>query len=182
MLPSLLQPLSLLMLMLLLSLLTVWSATPIDAAASAPAAAGSISVAFLDLFRQALLAYQLQVPTFTGVTLSFTSGLDNGMRAVRSTQFDWEVDTNSLPDWLRGSRPTLEAFPVATISVAPAYNLPATVGSATLALDALTLCRMWRGNITHWSARSSGNKGDRAEQGNPPRTSGRSSGNDSDRR
>ena len=45
------------------------------------------------------------------------------------------------------------------ISVAPAYNLPAIVGSVTLALDALILCRMWRGNITHWSARSCGNKG-----------------------
>jgi hypothetical protein len=173
MLPSLLQLLSLSL--LALCLLTVWCATPIDAAASAPAAAGSISVAFLDLFRQALLAYQLQVPTFTGVTLSFTSGLDNGMRAVRSTQFDWVVDTNSLPDWLRGSRPTLEAFPIATISVAPAYNLPATVGSATLALDALTLCRMWRGNITHWSAATAATRGGRAKQGNPPRKSGRSS-------
>ena len=116
------------------------------------------------------------------MTLSFTIGLDNGMRAVRSTQFDWVVDTNSLPDWLRRSRLALEAFPTATISVAPAYNLPATVGSATLALDALTLCRMWRGNITLWSAATAATKGGRAKQGNPPRTSGRSSGNDSDRR
>jgi len=30
----------------------------------------------------ALLAHQPQVPTFTGVTLSSTSGLDSGMSAV----------------------------------------------------------------------------------------------------
>jgi hypothetical protein len=42
------------------------------------------------------------------------------------------------------------------ISVAPAYNLPAAVGSATLALDALTVCCM---NITHWSPSNRGNKG-----------------------
>jgi hypothetical protein len=57
------------------------------------------------------------------------------------------------------------------ISVAPAYNLPrAAVGSATLVLNALSFCRMWRGNITHWSARSCGNKGRWAEQPEPPHT------------
>ena len=38
------------------------------------------------------------------------------------------------------------------ISVAAAYNLPATVVSVTLTLNALTFCRARRGNITGGSA------------------------------
>jgi ABC-type phosphate transport system substrate-binding protein len=143
------------LLLLLLGLLLAASATPslllAAAAPSAPAIAGSVNIVFLDLFRQSLLAYQLQVPTFTGVTLSSNIG-DTGLAMATSGNFDWTISTGSVPDRARTAHPTLEAYPVATIGVVPAYNLPvATVGDATLTLVNEVMCRIWRGNITHWS-------------------------------
>jgi ABC-type phosphate transport system substrate-binding protein len=123
----------------------------VSAAASAPAVAGSINAVFLDLFRQSLLAYQLQVPTFTGVTLTSNSG-DAGLTAAASGLYDWTIATSSVSDKMRRTNPTLESYPLATVGIAPAYNLPtATVGTATLSLHSQVMCRIWRGNITRWS-------------------------------
>ena len=86
------------------------------AAPSAPAVAGSINAIFLELFRQSLLAYQLQVPSFTGVTLSSNSG-EGGRAAAASGSFDWAVATNSVPDTMRVTHPTLESYPIASVGV-----------------------------------------------------------------
>ena len=155
------RPAVMAMAMALLSLLlpTAWPvsvSSPLflraAAAPSAPAVAGSINAIFLELFRQSLLAYQLQVPSFSGVTLSSNSG-EGGRTAAASGSFDWTVATNSVPDTMRVTHPTLESYPIASVGVAPSYNLPAeTVGAATLTLHSEVMCRMWRGDITHWSA------------------------------
>jgi ABC-type phosphate transport system substrate-binding protein len=122
----------------------------VSAAVSAPEVAGSVNAVFLDLFREALLAYQLVEPAFTGVTLSSNSG-DNGLAMAASGNFDWTVTTTSLPDKMRKVHPTLESYPIAMVGIAPAYNLPDSVGDSTLTLTTETMCRIWRGNITHWS-------------------------------
>ena len=149
------MPSGLRLLLLLLGLLLAASATPPSlllaaAAPSVPAIAGSVNAVFIDLFHQSLLAYQLQVPTFTGVTISSNSG-DTGLDMATSGNFDWTIATGSVPDRVRAIHPTLEAYPIATVGIAPAYNLPAAVGSATLTLTNEAMCRIWRGNITHWS-------------------------------
>lgn len=137
-------------LLLLVSLLLV---SPGHAAPSTPAVGGSINAIFLELFRQSLLAYQLQVASFSGVSLAYNSGLVGGLSAATSGSFDWVVTTSSVPDYVRAAHPTLESYPIATVGIAPAYHLPtATVGTATLSLTNEAMCRIWRGNITHWSA------------------------------
>ena len=110
----------------------------------------SVNAVFLDLFREALLAYQLVEPNLTGATLSSNSG-DTGLAMATSGNFDWTVTTTSLPDRVRAAHRTLESYPIATVGIAPAYNLPDSVGDSTLTLSTETMCRIWRGNITHWS-------------------------------
>ena len=147
--------LALLSLLLPLSVPTAWPVSVSSpslflratAAPSAPAVAGSINAIFLELFRQSLLAYQLQVPSFSGVTLSSNSG-EGGRAAAASGNFDWTVATNSVPDTMRVTHPTLESYPIASVGVAPSYNLHAeTVGAATLTLHIEVMCRMWRGTL-----------------------------------
>ena len=55
------------------------------AAPSNPTVTASINTVFFDLYRQSLLAYQLQVPSFTGVTLIANSGMEAGLDAASST-------------------------------------------------------------------------------------------------
>lgn len=143
------------LMMLLVGLLSLLLVSPstVDAAPSTPVAAGSINAIYLELFRQSLLAYQLLVPSFSA-TLGYNSGREGGLNAATSGSWDWVVTTSSVPDSVRAAHPTLESYPIATVGIAPAYNLPtATVGSATLSLTNQAMCRIWRGNITHWSAK-----------------------------
>ena len=122
-----------------------------DGAATPISVAGSVNIIFFNLFQQALLAYQLQEPSFTGVTLSVNSGLANGLAAATSGQWDFVVTSSSVPDAMRATSPTMESYPIAVGGVAPFYNLPTdVVGTATLTLTNLAICRMWRGDITHW--------------------------------
>ena len=123
-----------------------------SAAPTAPSVSGSVNTVYLGLFQQALLAYQLQVPEFTGVTITSHSGLAAGLAAAQSGAFDFVVGSSSAPDSMRTTSPTMESYPIAVAGVAPFYNLPAEVGTDVLTLTNEAMCRMWRGDITHWSA------------------------------
>ena len=122
----------------------------VHGAASSIRIDGSVNVVFLSLFQQALLAYQLQVPEFTGVTITSHSGLAAGLAAAQSGAFDFVVGSSSAPDSMRTTSPTMESYPIAVAGVAPFYNLPAEVGTDVLTLTNEAMCRMWRGDITHW--------------------------------
>ena len=130
---------------------------PVVAARSSPSITASVNAAYIGLFRETLLAYQLLVPSFS-VTLSTNSGA-SGRVAASSGLFDFTIASNGVSDAMRVTNPGLEAYPIATSGIAPLYNLPtAVVGSATLELTNQAMCRIIRGDITHWSV----NRGDEA--------------------
>lgn len=148
-------PAVLLSLLALLLLVASSSPSPVLSVTAAPSTASvsaSINSAYLAYFRQALLAYQLVAPSFSAVTLTSNSG-EGGRTAAASGNFDFTVATAATTATMRALYPNLVAFPIATIGIMPVYNLPtATVGSATLQLTNQAMCRIWRANITHWSA------------------------------
>ena len=75
------------------------------------------------------------------------------------------MTTTSVPDAMSAVHPTLDAYPMATVPVMPVYNLPtATVGLAQLVLTNQAMCRIWRGNITHWSVAHMNNKNNHLNQ------------------
>lgn len=113
---------------------------------------------------QSLQAYQVSTstPEFNRTTFTPTSGLDAGAATLTDGLADFAVTTSSVPDALAAKYPNLRAYPFMTTAMSPGYNLPSEVGSATLVLTPLTMCRITRGNITHWSAaegRKSGRSG-----------------------
>lgn len=132
---------------------------PVSAAPSTARGAASINTLYLELFRESLTAYQLQAD-LPWITLSVQSGSVAGIAAATSGLYDWVVTTSSVSEAMRAAHPNLEAYPLITVPITPAYNLPtATVGSATLSLHSEVMCRIWRGNITHWSVAAKEQKG-----------------------
>ena len=124
----------------------------VSGARSTPSVSASINAAYLALMSQSLSAYQLVEPSFSDVNLGLNSG-EGGRVAAASGNFDFTVATGATTAAMRELHPNLVAFPIATIGIMPVYNLPtATVGSATLQLTNQVMCRIWRANITHWSA------------------------------
>lgn len=86
------------------------------------------------------------------MTLSLNSGLPGGLAAASSGSYDFTVTSSSVPDTLKAGFPSLEAFPIMAAGIAPYYSLPTgTVGTAMLTLTTVAMCKIWRGNLTHWS-------------------------------
>lgn len=87
------------------------------------------------------------------MTLSLNSGLPGGLAAATSGLYDFTVTSSSFPDTLKAGYPSIDSFPINAAGVAPYYSLPTgTLGSATLTLTTVAMCKIWRGNITYWSA------------------------------
>ena len=97
------------------------------------------------------MAYQVANPELQGaVTLTGQSGFAAGQAAALSGNYDFTITTSSVPDDTRATNPTMRSYPLLASAVALNYFLPDTVGSAQLKLTNLAICRMSRGNITHW--------------------------------
>jgi ABC-type phosphate transport system substrate-binding protein len=66
--------------------------------------------------------------------------------------FDFLVSTASPTPADYQAMPTLGYYPFQGNGIVPTYNLPTSVSNAeTLALDGVTMCKIMRGNITHWN-------------------------------
>lgn len=90
-------------------------------------------------------------PAAAAMTFSSHSGLTAGETAMSSGNFDFVVASSSVSDVYAASNPTVRSYPIMASALAPSYALPASAGNAKLKLTTVTLCKMWRGEITHWS-------------------------------
>lgn len=113
-----------------------------------------LSLCFASVFfsrPQSLQAYQVSTPEFNRTTFTPTSGLEVGAATLTDGLVDFAVTTSSVPDAIQAKYPNLRAYPFMTTAMTPGYNLPAdVVGSATLVLKPLTMCKITRGEITYW--------------------------------
>jgi ABC-type phosphate transport system substrate-binding protein len=103
------------------------------------------------LILQASLSYQIDTPTFPGISLTQGGTAASVISAAASGTYDFVVSNSAIPPANQAQLSTQLNFPLFVNSVAPFYALPSTTGAARLILSMIAMCQIMRGNISQWN-------------------------------
>jgi len=119
-----------------------------------PSVSANINVLYMPAFTNALLAYQVSVPTYNRLTLTPGASPAAGLAAALQGTYDFVVTTTSIPPAQAVSLASMRAYPIMVNAFAPFYSFPPAANGATmerLILSMLGMCQILRGNITMWN-------------------------------